>query len=299
MDLAQKLAVFVAVAEAGSFARAAEVRGMSRPGVTNAVAALEGELGARLFQRTTRRTTLTPEGEALLDRAIQLLSDIAETREMFARPNQVPRGRLRIDVPVALAESLIIPKLTGFMTEYPAVDLVLGVSDGDTDLVADGVDCVLRLGDLPASSLVGRVVGQVEMVTCAAPAYLERKGVPASPDDLAGHQAVNFFSGRTRQAMPLEFGRGDAPFRIKLPSRVMVNNADAYVACALEGMGLIQPTRLSVASYLEAGLLVEVLPELPPPSKPVSILYPHRRHIPAQVRAFVAWMEKLTDTTGF
>lgn len=299
MDLAQKLSVFVAVAEAGSFARAAEAKGMSRPSVTNAVAALEAELGARLFQRTTRRTTLTPEGETLLDRAVQLLSDIAETRELFSSPGRVPRGRLRIDVPVSLAGSLVIPKLSEFMTEYPAVDLVLGVGDIDTDLVADGVDCVLRLGDLPASSLVGRVVGKVQMVTCAAPAYLKRRGAPASLENLSEHQAVNFFSGRTKQAMPLEFGRDGTPFRIKLPSRVMVNNADAYVACALEGLGLIQPTRNSVARHLETGQLVEVLPDLPPPLKPVSILYPHRKHVPVQVRAFVAWMERLTTATPF
>lgn len=296
MDFTQKLGIFVAVAEAGGFARAAEAKGLSRPSVTNAVAALEAELGARLFQRTTRRTTLTPEGEALFDRAVQLLADVAETRELFTPSERAPRGRLRVDVPVSLARPVIIPRLAAFTARHPGVELVLGVGDADTDLVAEGVDCVLRLGELPASSLVGRVVGQARMVTCAAPAYLERYGTPAGPDELAGHRAVNFFSGRTRQAMPFAFSVGPDRRRVKLPSGVMVNNADTYVDCALEGLGLIQPLRVSVASHLETGRLVEVLPELPPPPKPVAILYPHRRHVPLQVRAFIAWVENLLRT---
>lgn len=298
LDFAQKLRIFVAVAEAGSFARAATALGMSRPGVTNAVAGLETELGVRLLQRTTRRTRLTGEGEAFIDRAVTLLADVAEAKAMFAPPDGALRGRLRVDIPTALARPLIIPRLGEFTARHPEVELVLGVGDLDMDLVSEGVDCVVRLGEFPASSLVGRSIGRLRMVTCAAPDYLERQGAPASLDDLATHRAVNFHSGRTRRAIPFEFETDDGRRSFTMRSTVTVNSGDAYVECGLLGLGIIQPPWVGVSGFLAAGRLVEVLPNLAPPLKPVSVLYPHRRHVPPQVRAFIDWVEALVRSIG-
>jgi LysR family transcriptional regulator for bpeEF and oprC len=156
MDFTQQLRIFVAVVDNGSFARAAEALLMARPSVTNAINALEKGLGARLLQRTTRRISLTGEGELFYDRATRLLTDIADAQNLFGGTDVPPRGRLRVDIPVALAKPLLIARLPQFKALYPDIELILGVSDQPVDLLADGVDCVVRIGELPPTSMVAR-----------------------------------------------------------------------------------------------------------------------------------------------
>lgn len=290
MDFVEQLKIFVAVAEAGSFARAAESLRMARPSVTNAIAGLERSVGARLLHRTTRRTTLTGEGEVFFDRAVQLLGDVVETRNLFGGSGEAPRGRLRVDITVALARPLIIPRLTEFCALYPEIDLVLGVSDNPVDLVAEGIDCVLRLGELSPSSLISRTIGRVSMITCASPAYLAAHGTPRSIEDLASHSAVIFFSGRNRRAMDLHFMEQGRQRSVKMRPGIMVNDSEAYVACAISGFGVIQPLYASVAEHLAAGRLVEILSADKVPSRPLSILYPNRQYLAPQVRAFIDWV---------
>lgn len=290
MDFVQQLRIFVAVAETGSFARAADSLRMARPSVSNAVAGLERSVGARLLHRTTRKTTLTGEGEILLERVVRLLSDIADTNNLFGGSGEFPRGRIRIDIPVALARPLIIPRLPEFCAAYPEINLILGVSDNPADLVAEGIDCVLRIGESPASSLISRTVGRVSMVTCASPGYLETHGAPRSIDDLASHRAVIFFSGRSRRALDLEFMEEGRLRSVKMRPALMVNDAEAYVASGVSGFGVIQPLYASVAEQLVDGRLIEILPTNKPPSKPLSILYPNRQYLAPQVRVFINWV---------
>lgn len=298
MDFIQQLKIFVAVAENGSFARAAESLGMARPSVTNAIANLEQTVGARLLHRTTRRTSLTGEGELLFERARQLLGDVAETRHLFGRSGEAPRGRLRLGLPVALARPLIIPRLPDFRRAYPDVDIVMGVSDSPADLVAEGIDCVLRIGDLQPSSLMSRLVGRVTMATCASPGYLRENGAPHSIEDLGAHHGVLFLSGRTRRTMNFHFLVNGENRAVRLRPGIVVNDAEAYVACAIAGFGLMQAPYAIVSEHLKAGRLVEVLPGAKAPSQPLSILYPNRRHLAPQVRAFIDWVTGLLASVG-
>lgn len=156
MDFIRQLQIFVTVVEMGNFSRAAETLHMARPGITKAIGELEKHVGVRLLQRTTRRTNLTGEGEALYSKAMELLRDVDDAQNLFGGSKEKPSGRLRIDIPAALAKSLVIPELAKFRTQFPDISIVLGVNDQPIDLIANSVDCVLRLGTLPVSSMIGR-----------------------------------------------------------------------------------------------------------------------------------------------
>lgn len=290
VDFVHQLQIFVSVVDNGGFARAAEALGMGRPGVTNAVNALEASIGVRLLHRTTRRSSLTGEGELFYERATQILTDVAGARNLFGGVGQVPKGRLRVDIPVALARPFIIPRLPEFTALYPGIDIILGVSDQPIDLAADGVDCVLRLGELSANSMISRVVAQVDMVTCAAPSYLAAHGTPVSIDDLSAYRAVTYFAGRGRSIIEWQFIDGGEERSVRMRPAILVNDSEAFIACALAGLGIIQALRAGVAKHLASGHLVEVLPQIRTVPRPVSIMYPNRQYLPSQVRVFIDWI---------
>ncbi|WP_369929390.1 LysR family transcriptional regulator [Xanthomonas sp. NCPPB 2632] len=288
----RQLQIFVTVAESGSFARASDTLRLARPSVTKAINELESRVGVRLLHRTTRRTSLTGEGESLYDRATTLLRDVAETQDLFGSAGFQPSGRLRVDIPVALAKPLLIPELPSFAASYPDIDLILGVSDQPVDLVADAVDCGLRIGVLPPTSMIARQLATVSMVICASPAYLARHGVPRAIDDLRSLRAVNYFSGRGNRAIAWQMSL-EGHHALVMQSALMVNDAEALVACAKQGMGLIQVPELLVAEELAAGRLVKVLPGASQTLWPLSIMYPNRQYLAPQVRAFIDWMAQL------
>ncbi|WP_368541896.1 LysR family transcriptional regulator [Enterobacter soli] len=289
--------IFVEVAEQGSFARAADVLHLHRPAVTKAIQQLEDDLGTRLMHRTTRRISLTSEGEAFLQRAKMLLNDVDDVMASFSS-TRPPRGRLRVDTPLSLAHAILIPALSAFQARYPDIEIELTSSDHRVDMVAEGIDCVIRMGELQDSSLVSRRLGEARLVTCAAPAYLDRCGEPKTPDDLAGHNAVMFFAGHSRTVMDWRFTQnGEA--RILRPARTMlVDNSDILLSCGLAGLGILQGIHAVLAPHLQAGRLVEVLGEYTTAAKPVSVLYPDRRYLAPKVRVFVDWLSELFAANG-
>ncbi|WP_028885610.1 LysR family transcriptional regulator [Teredinibacter turnerae] len=295
MDFIRQLQIFVTVAEMGNFTRAAESLHMARPGVTKAIAELEKNVGVRLLQRTTRRTNLTGEGEALYTKATQLLRDVNATQNLFGGSKERPSGRLRIDIPVALAKSLVIPALPGFRSLYPDISVILGVNDQPIDLIAKSVDCVLRLGQLTASSMIGRQIATIKMVVCASPEYLARKGTPRSIEALNEHLTINYFSGQKHTPLAWFFKRNQKIEEILLPSSLMANDAEAVVACALNHMGLIQVPGILVAEELHRGALVQVLEEFSRIELPLSIMYPNRQYLAPQVRTFINWVIDITN----
>lgn len=198
-------------------------------------------------------------------------------------------------MPGSIGRLLVIPQLCEFHTRYPDIDLQLGLSDRQVDLLQEGVDCVVRVGALQDSSLVARRIGLFEGVTCAAPEYIERAGMPTSLDDLENHKAVNYFSSRTGRTLDWAFMVDGKEVEVKMKGIVSVNDADAYVTCGLEGFGLIQPARFMVLPHLRSGQLVEVLPELKPLPMPISAVYPHSRHLSPKVRVFVDWIAEVFD----
>jgi LysR family transcriptional regulator, regulator for bpeEF and oprC len=298
MDFLQSMQIFVSVVDHGSFTKAAAAMRMARPSVSTAVQGLETDLGARLLHRTTRNTTLTAEGEHFYERATQILAEVAEAKTLY-RSKGTPRGRLRVDLPVALARPVIIPRLPEFAAQYPHIEIILGVSDQPVDLIADGIDCVVRLGGLQNSSLVARRIAHARMVNCAAPAYLERHGTPACIHDLRSHQAVHFFSGRDRRVIDWHYLVDNEERTIKMKPAISVNDTEAFLHAGLAGFGLMQALGITVEGHLASGELVEILPDVRPNPRPISVLYPSKAHLAPQVRAFIEWVsEAFTRSTG-
>ena len=298
MDRLTALELFVRIVDRGSFSAAAADLGVSRPVATAAIKSLEERLGVRLLQRSTRNLSPTSEGHAYYGRAVQILADFEEAER---GPGGAVSGLVRVDVPGNLARTIILPELPGLLARHPALTIQVGEGERFVDLVRDGVDCVVRAGELADSDLVVRRLGVMDEVTCASPAYLAEHGVPASPDALDGHVMVGFVSSRTGHVIPLEFTtagfttagfeEGGRTVERMLPARVLVSGADASVAAARLGLGLVQAPRHRFLDDLAAGTLVEVLAEFPPIPTPISILYPTRRHLSPRVRVFVDWLQ--------
>ncbi|WP_321947012.1 putative multidrug efflux transcriptional regulator CeoR [Burkholderia cenocepacia] len=295
MDRLQAMQVFTRVVDTSSFTKAAETLSLPRASVTTIIQNLEAFLGVRLMHRTTRRLSLTPDGAAYYERCVRILADVEETEASFQANNRKPHGKLRIDMPGSIGRLLVIPSLCEFHTRYPDIDLQLGLSDRPVDLLQEGVDCVIRVGALQDSSLVARRVGLFECVTVASPDYLERHGEPQTIDDLNQHKAVNYFSSRTGRTIDWTFLIDGKEVEMKMEGIVSVNDADAYVTCGIEGFGLIQPPLFMVLPHLREGRLKEVLPGVKPLPMPISVVYPHSRHLPPKVRVFVDWVAEAFD----
>jgi LysR family transcriptional regulator, regulator for bpeEF and oprC len=242
-----------------------------------------------LLNRTTRRISLTPDGAAYYERCIQILADV-EAAENSLIAGSIPTGKLRVDMPGSLGRSIVVPALPDFQARYPGIDLMLGLGDKDVDLVREGVDCVVRIGELPDSSLVARRLGSLEMVTVASPGYLRQHGTPSTIRDLESHVAVNYLSSRTRSFISMHFVVEGKRTEVRMRSSLATNEADAYVGCAAMGLGIIQIPLFLAHSRLARGELVEILPDSRPAPLPISVVYPHHRHLSPQVRTFVDWI---------
>jgi LysR family transcriptional regulator for bpeEF and oprC len=296
MDFIDKLRVFTAVADHQSFARASEALAMYRPRVTNAVTELEKEVGARLLHRTTRKTTLTREGTAFYDQARATLTAVGDARGFFDGGNAIPKGRVRADMSNSIARSTIIPRLHEFQAAYPEVDVVLGVSDQQVDLIAEGVDCVLRLGQLGNTSMVSRILSKVPRMVCASPAYLARHGTPRTVEELKTHKAVTYFYGRDQRVRDWQYFVEGEAVALRLPAAVQVNDHEGYVSCALHGLGVAQLQEIGIREQLQAGTLVQILDTVDWGTMPLTLMYPARAHVPLQVRVFMDWTVSLFES---
>ncbi|OOG41581.1 LysR family transcriptional regulator [Rhodanobacter sp. C05] len=290
MDRLGVMRLFTRIVERQSFTLAAQDLELPRSTATQAIKELEKRLGVRLLQRTTRHVRSTLDGEVFYQRCVAILGEVEDAEAVFS--NAKPRGLLRVDVHGTLARHFVLPGLPAFLTKYPDLQLHLGEGDRLVDLVREGVDCVLRVGDLKDSAMVGRRVAVLEEVTCASPDYLARHGVPVSIDDLQSHYAIGFLSSATGMTLPLEFAINGELRNVVLPATLTVASAETYVAAARLGLGLIQVPRYHVAAALAAGTLVNVLPEFPPSPTPVSLLYPHSRQLSPRVRVFIDWLTR-------
>lgn len=293
MELLQSMHVFARVAELGSFTRAADAIPLGRPQVTRAIQELEAVIGVRLFQRTTRQVRLTTEGEQFYDRVKDILGNVAEATTMFGTSGAALRGRLRVDIPTAFSQPAFIACLREFTCDHPQIEMALGVTDRTVDLVAEGVDCVLRIGDLPDSSLVARRIGMATMVTCAAPAYLHTFGTPETLEALRAHRGVSFLSGQNHRPLPWQFSQDGTDQSYVNRQGIIVNESNAYVQCGVAGFGILQAPGITLDKYLADGSLVEVLKRYRPRPRPVSVLYPSRTHLAPQVNAFVDWLSQI------
>ena len=291
MDRLDRMQLFVRVVERRSFVAAATDLGLARSTATEAIKQLERDLGVRLLDRTTRHVTATLDGEAFYERCRSILSEVEEAENVFS--DAQPRGLLRIDAHPLLTRTFLLPRLKDFLDRYPQLELQIGQGDRLVDLVREGVDCVIRAGEPDDSGLIRRKLGTITEITCASPAYLDKHGVPRSPDDLSGHLSVGFLSSRTGQILPLEFTDGGAVRHITLQSRVTVNNSDTMTDLARLGFGLFQAPRYRLQPDIDNGMLVEVLPNFPPTPTPLSALYPQNRHTAPRLRVFLDWVRQI------
>lgn len=291
MDRFQEMRIFVRIVERRSFTLAAEDLQLPRATVTNAIKRLEARLATRLLERTTRVVAPTLDGQAYYERCVRLLGDLAEMEAVFTRTE--PSGLLRVNLQATLARHVVAPALPAFLARYPGIVLQIGEGDRLVDLVREGIDCVLRVGNLQDSSMVAQQVARLRQVTCASPAYLDRHGRPLGLDDLEGHLAVHYLTSSTGRPYPLEFLVDGALRQVTPPASVSVTGADMYAASAIAGLGLVQVPRYRVESELASGVLEAVLPGLPPPELPVSVLYPQSRQLSPRVRVFVDWLKSI------
>jgi len=291
MDRFDAMRAFSRVVERRSFTLAAEDTGLPRSTVTDAVKQLEARLGVRLLQRTTRHVSPTLDGEAYYQRCISILADIEDAEGAFAGAK--PKGMLRVDVHGTLARHYVLPSLPSFLEMYPDIEFYMSEGDRLVDLVREGIDCVLRVGTPDDSDMVARRVAMLEEVTLAAPAYIEKHGLPAHPDRLDGHRMVGFRSTATGGVLPLEFMVGGSIRNVTLPATVTVNAAESFMSVARLGLGLIQVPRYHAERDLAAGTLVHVLPDFPLTETPVSLLYPRNRQLSPRVRVFIDWLVKV------
>jgi len=282
--------VFTRIVDAHSFSRAADTLNLPRASVTNIIQSLEAHLKVRLLQRTTRRLSLTSDGAAYYERCVRILAEVEEAESAFSISSKVPRGRLRIDMPGALGRRLVTPELFDFQARYPAMELALGFNDRRVDLIQEGVDCAIRVGALDDSSLVARRIGVVQCVTVVAPRYLASHGAPQTLDALHEHTAVNYFTSQSGRVLNLDFVVDARAVQVKMRGMVAVNDAEAYLSCGVKGLGIIQVPLLMAQPHLEAGELVEVLPEYRTLPQPISAVYPHKLHLSPKVRVFVDWI---------
>lgn len=291
LDLAD-LAVFVRVAELGSFTAAAGQLGLSKARASVAVRRLEARLGAPLLHRTTRTVRATVEGEALLPRARALLRDAEDVDALFREGSA--RGSVRVDLPLRLARDVVVPRLGELLAAHPELELAVSATDRRVEVIREGFDAVVSVGLLRPSGLVATRLGTLSMVNCASPAYLAAHGVPRDVDALDHHWLVHY--APTLGAEPPTFehldAAGEAVERV-MRARVTVNNSDAFRAACEAGLGIAQTPRIGVAGALAAGTLVEVLPEATACPMPVWLVHPHGRRVPRRVRVVLGWLAEV------
>lgn len=290
MDRIDVMKIYVRVAELGSFTHAADSLGLAKASTSAAVRELETELGTRLLQRTTRKVQMTQDGLAFYERSRDLLAELDELQSMFQEGDAGLSGRLRVDLPVAIARNIVLPALPGFLDAHPRLQLDLSSTDRLVDVVQEGFDCILRVGWLGDSSLVARPLGTFPMVNCASPAYIARFGTPATPADLARHRLVDYAPALGGREALFDYLDGATRRSIGVSCALAVNNSDAYQAACLAGLGIIQAPWSGMAPFLADGRLVAVLPDYRPAPLPVTLLYPSRRHVSRRARGFMDWL---------
>jgi DNA-binding transcriptional LysR family regulator len=293
MDRIEAMQTFVTVADLQGFAPAARKLGLSPPAVTRLIASLEERLGTRLLQRTTRKVALTDAGARYLERARRILADIEEAELAAESERTRPTGRLVVSAPVGFGRLHVSPVMSAYLKRYPDVSGELRLEDRVVNLVEDGVDLAVRIGQLPDSSLVARPVGEMRRIVVASPAYLKARGEPKTPEAISAHQIIQF--GVSAFTADWRFARDGEELRINIAPRFTSNVADAAIQHAIEGGGLTRVLAYQAADAIRRGRLNVVLERFELPALPVQIVYPTSRLLSAKVRAFIDLVVETAD----
>jgi len=289
----QPLIAFAQTARRGSFAAAARDLGGTPSTIAKGVARLEASLGVRLFHRTTRQVTLTPDGERLFRRCERVLAELDDLQAEAAGTQAVISGTLRLDAPITYGRKVLLPVLNELLRRHPDLRLDLRLQDSYADLIRDGLDAAIRVGDLQDSRLVARRFDSQRLVLVASPAYLALRGQPERLDQLAGHAAIVFRMPSTGRQRPWQFRSGRHPVNLQPTPTVEVNDGEGMVAAAILGLGLAQVPDNMVTEAIARGDLVELLPRFQPPAMPISVVLPTSRLQPPRVRVLLEALETL------
>lgn len=284
--------VLTAVTEAGNFARAAEMLGLTASGVSRAVARLEARVGVRLFDRTSRAVTLTEEGRRFHAQVMPLLTSIEEAATEVAGTAAAVSGRLRVNVDPWFARMVLAPRLRRFLMQYPLLSVELTVSNYRAEMMT-GADVAVRFGPPDGASLIARKLLETRVLTCAAPVYIQKHGAPVTPHDLIHHEALLFRDPQTGRPFPWEFSRKGKVFDVAVRGRLATDDPSTAVAACVAGQGLFQSLEMGLGSWLKSGELVQILSDWSEERYPLYAYHPSRHLPPAKVRAFLDFVQEI------
>lgn len=286
------LPVLAAVIESRSFVQAGEALGLTQSGVSRAIQRLEERLGIRLFERTSKLMRLTEDGKKFCEEALPLLSQLEEVAEGFQNVAGIVRGQLRVNVDPTFARLFLASRIGAFLEAYPGLGLELVIRDRLGDMVAEGMDAAIRFGDPEPSALIARRLLQVRILTCCAPAYIQRCGRPRIPQELeaARHECLMFRDSLTGRPFPWEFHQGKKRMTVNVSGRLIVNDALTQLEVCLAGHGVAQIMNLNSEPLLRSGKLINLFPEWSDELFPLYLYHPSRRFVPAKVRALAEFV---------
>jgi DNA-binding transcriptional LysR family regulator len=294
VDKFQAMQAFIRVVQSGTFTKAAQMLDLPKTAVSRLIVSLEVELGTKLLNRTTRKVSTTADGSAYYERALQLMDDLAELEGSMSRAKSSPRGRLRVDLPVPLGQSVILPALPAFVERYPDIEFEFGLSDRPVDLIAESVDCVVRAGKIFDQSLAARQIGAVKQILCATPAYWGRHGRPSHPSDLEhGHVVIRTIASQTQRPFPIVVAKGRERVEVQNRHGLTSNDVMACLTMSLAGLGVIHALTFSAATHLRSGALETVLSDWISDPIPVFVAYQPNRYLSTKVRVFIDWLAAL------
>ena len=288
MNKLREIECFIAVAELGSFVKAADALNVSKAAVSRTILELEARLGARLMQRTTRRLSLTEAGVLYLDRCKQIVSALEDADQMLTAGNTDPAGLLRINVPQTFGVLHLVKVWPCLLQRYPGIKLDITLSDRIVDIIEEGYDMAIRIARLPSSSLIYRKLASTRIVVCASPEYLEHHGTPLHPEDLKDHMVLGYSYSADKDEW--HFDGPDGPVSVKTNVRMHANNGDTCVAAALAGIGITRQPTFMLNDHIRSGKLVRVMPDYTAVELGIYAVYPSRTHLPAKVRATIDFL---------
>lgn len=297
MDRIAAMNAFVRVVEAGSFTKAAVTLDVPNASVTRLIQSLEQELQVRLLHRTTRSVTVTPEGATYYERVVRLLAELADIESSTRLTQGKPSGKVRVETAAAIAGMVIVPALHEFYRDYPDVEIELGVGNRVLDVVAEGIDCAIRIGNVAEQMMVARRIGGFCMNSYAAPALLKAHGTPETPEDLARFPMVGMMGRGGTRPLPIAFSDGDRETEVLPTYRLVVNDTNSLLSAGIAGLGIIRAPSYAVRDALASGRLVPVLQDWQSPAVPVSAVYAPNRYLSAKVRVFIDWVIELFERT--
>ncbi len=298
MDRLEAMKIFIRVAELKSFTKAAESLNLPKASVSTYIQNLEILINAKLLNRTTRHVELTPEGTSYYKRCKDIIYDIDETESMFNNDNNI-KGKIRIDMSVRIASSIIIPIIHQFLEKYPNIEIELSTTDHKVDLIKEGIDCVIRgfcasgTANIFEAGLVEKNLGQMISINCVSPKYIDKYGIPTTLNDLKNHKLIYYTNTLGSKPNGFEYFENGKHLEFKMSGIITVNNTDSYLSACLAGLGIAQIPSTGVKHFLKSGELIEIIPELKAGPFELKLVYPYRKKPIKRLSVFIDWLQPI------